>query len=218
MKFFYLLFSLILISCVNVKKEYVCGDRPCVDHKEFKEFFAKNLTVEILDQKKKKNQKIDLVKLNTRDTNLKKKDSNTSKKNDKLRKKAKKEKLKAEKIRLLEERKIKKAERKQKIIDKKLKNIEESRSTKIFSSDEELGSDINELENDKKLANNVIKDVNNQSKIKKIIPNEIFETNQIKSKNVKSICNENEDCDIDMIAEKLIKRGRDKPFPSITSN
>ena len=25
-------------------------------------------------------------------------------------------------------------------------------------------------------------------------------------------------CDIDKIAEKLIKKGRDKPFPSITSN
>ena len=47
---------------------------------------------------------------------------------------------------------------------------------------------------------------------------QIFEIDRIKSKNVKSLCNENEDCDIDKIAEKLIKKGRDKPFPSITSN
>jgi hypothetical protein len=41
--------------------------------------------------------------------------------------------------------------------------------------------------------------------------------NSVKTKNIKSICDQFENCDIDKIAELLIKKGRDKPFPNITS-
>ena len=40
----------------------------------------------------------------------------------------------------------------------------------------------------------------------------------VKSRNIKSICNQINDCDIDKIAERLIKKGKDKPFPNISSN
>ena len=55
MKFVYLFFFLIFLSCNTIKKEYVCGDHPCIDKKEFKEYFSKNLTIEIKSQDKKKN-------------------------------------------------------------------------------------------------------------------------------------------------------------------
>ena len=35
------------MQCSTVKKVYVCGDRPCIDKKEFNEYFAKNLTIEV---------------------------------------------------------------------------------------------------------------------------------------------------------------------------
>jgi len=42
--------------------------------------------------------------------------------------------------------------------------------------------------------------------------------NTDKIKNVKSICAEIKDCDINEIADLLIKKGKNKPYPNITSN
>ena len=48
MRIFNLIFFIFLLSCGTLtKKEYVCGDRPCIDKKEFEEYFAENLIVEI---------------------------------------------------------------------------------------------------------------------------------------------------------------------------
>ncbi len=57
MKIIFFFIFLFLASCSNLTKEYVCGDRPCVDKKDFNQFFAETLTVETIDQsnKKKKN-------------------------------------------------------------------------------------------------------------------------------------------------------------------
>ena len=46
---------MILVACGTVKKTYMCGDEQCIDRKEFREYFANNLTVEILTKKIKKN-------------------------------------------------------------------------------------------------------------------------------------------------------------------
>jgi len=61
----YLFVFMILVSCGTVKKTYMCGDEQCIDRKEFREYFANNLAVEILTKKNKKKSSIDLVKLNT---------------------------------------------------------------------------------------------------------------------------------------------------------
>jgi len=50
------------------------------------------------------------------------------------------------------------------------------------------------------------------------VPNNEVASNSIKTENTTSICNEIKDCDIDKIAELLIKKGRKKDFPNITSN
>ena len=54
MKYIYVFFFLILISCSASRNSYVCGDRPCIDKKEFNEYFAKNLIIEIEPKKTKK--------------------------------------------------------------------------------------------------------------------------------------------------------------------
>jgi hypothetical protein len=80
MKFVYLFFFLIFLSCNTIKKEYVCGDHPCIDKKEFKEYFSKNLTIEIKSQDKKKIKSVNLVELNTISSNIKKNDNKNLKK------------------------------------------------------------------------------------------------------------------------------------------
>jgi len=35
---------------------------------------------------------------------------------------------------------------------------------------------------------------------------------------MKSLCDEIKDCDIDKIAELLIKKGKNKPYPNVSSN
>ena len=87
MKFVYLFFFLIFLSCNTIKKEYVCGDHPCIDKKEFKEYFSKNLTIEIKSQDKKKIKSVNLVELNTISSNIKKNDNKNLKKEEKIKKK-----------------------------------------------------------------------------------------------------------------------------------
>jgi len=57
MKFTYAFIFLLVLSCNTVKKEYICGDHPCANKKEFNEYLSKNLTIEIKSQKKKKKKK-----------------------------------------------------------------------------------------------------------------------------------------------------------------
>jgi len=65
MKYIYLIFILFFVSCGTTNKTYICGDRKCLDRKEFNEYFAKNLTVEIKTKSNNKKTSVDLVKLNT---------------------------------------------------------------------------------------------------------------------------------------------------------
>ena len=201
MKIFYTFFFLLVFSCNTVKKEYVCGDHPCIDKKEFNEYFSKNFIVEIQKKKNKKNKNIDLVKLNTGSSIVEKNDNKNSKKIEKLRIKSEKEKLKAEKIKLLEERKIRESKEKNKLSEAKIAKLKEKNETKNIRK--QANKIANKRPEKKTLAKN---NVNNTS------------VNSDKSKNVKSICDKIQDCDIDKITELLIKKGKDKPFPDIASN
>ena len=130
MKIVYSLIFLMLLSCSTVKKEYVCGDRLCVDKKEFNEFFSNTLTVEISPQDKKAKQNIDLVKLNTNKSNVKKIKTKESKLEKRQKKKEKKAQFKAEKKRLKDERKIKKNQ--QKIEEKEDNKIKQKPKSKYL--------------------------------------------------------------------------------------
>ena len=200
-----------LISCSTNVKKYVCGDRACVDKKDFNEYFSKNLTMEILDTKKKKDKTVDLVLLNSNSSILIKEDVKTAKQKKKLRKKEEKEKLKAGKIRVLEERKIRKVEEKNRA--KTAKQI--AKSSKSGSTEEKIINNktiVNQTNNNTnkspvKKNSNKTKSINNQIKLDKA-----------QNENIKSICDEVKDCDINKIAEMLLKKGKNKPFPSISSN
>ena len=65
MRNIYLFCLLFLVSCSFTKNTYICGDHTCLDKKEFNEYFAENLIVEIKSNKFKKKTSIDLVKLNS---------------------------------------------------------------------------------------------------------------------------------------------------------
>ena len=203
MRLIYVFFYLLVLSCNTVKKEYVCGDHPCIDKKEFNEYFSKNLSIEIKTQKNKKNKTADLVKLNT-DTSLVKKNVNrNSKKDEKIRKKLEKEQLKVDKIRLLKERKVRENKEKNNTAKLKKNNIK-SIKNKIKNNREQVDKVVDKIPEEKKP---IIKNTKNVSSI-----------NAANSKNVKNICDEIKDCDIEKIAELLIKKGKDKPFPNIASN
>ena len=72
MRFIYFTLFLFILSCGTAKKEFVCGDHLCKNKKEFKEYFSNNLIIEIEPKNKRKNENIDLVKINT-EIDLKKK-------------------------------------------------------------------------------------------------------------------------------------------------
>ena len=203
MRLIYVFFYLLVLSCNTVKKEYVCGDHPCIDKKEFNEYFSKNLSIEIKTQKNKKNKTADLVKLNT-DTSLVKKNVNrNSKKDEKIRKKLEKEQLKVDKIRLLKERKVRENKEKNNTAKLKKNNIKSTKN-EIKNNREQVDKVVDKIPEEKKP---IIKNTKNVSSI-----------NAANSKNVKNICDEIKDCDIEKIAELLIKKGKDKPFPNIASN
>ena len=195
-------FLLLVLSCNTVKKEYVCGDHPCIDKKEFNEYFSKNLSIEIKTQKNKKKKTANLVKLNTDTSLVKKKVNRNSKKDEKIRIKNEKEQLKIEKIRLLEERKIR-------------ENKEKNKTSKLKENN--IKSIKNEIKNNRERVDKIVEIIPEEKKPKKNTK-KVSSINAVNSKNVKSICDEIKDCDIDKIAELLIKKGKDKPYPNIASN
>ena len=208
MKIIYPLFFLILLSCNTTKKEYVCGDHPCIDKKEFNEYFSKNLTIEIKSQDNKKNKSVDLIKLNIDSSSVEKKDNKNSTKEEKIRKKNEKEKLKAEKIRLLEERKIRKKEEKNKAELAQIAKLKEKNQKPTK----------NEIINNGEQVNKIVDKIYEDKKPLEQVTEKTVSIDSVKTENVKSICDEIKDCDIDKIAELLIKKGREKNFPDITLN
>ena len=190
MKLIYLFFFVLILSCSTIKKEYVCGDHLCVDKKEFNEYFSKNFIVEIKSQKNKKNKNINLVNLNTKIADNEKKNKKNLKINKKIKSKKKKEEEKLVKIRVLEDRKITD-------IKKRNKENKEKKTFKFFRSSKK----------NKKITQKIEKTPKKEALIK-----------PSGSKKMKSVCADVNDCDINKITELLIKQGREKPFPNITSN
>jgi hypothetical protein len=197
MKYFFIVFFIFLFGCSSTNKVYMCGDRPCVDKKEFKAYFTENLTIEVQTKTDKKNNTIDLVKLNT-NTNAPVVASEPNVVNEKAIIKAEKNRLKEEKKRLIEERKIK--EKEEKRLAKLNKKNKEAKEVK----------EVKEVIKKDNTQQKIVKS-SNIEKIKKITKNEEVE-------DANSICEIITDCDIDKIAELLIKKGREKDFPDITAN
>lgn len=211
MKFIYIFFFLLFLSCESIKKVYVCGDHPCVNKKEFNEYFSKNLIIEIKPQTNKKNKKIDLVRLNS-DSLSEKKNNLISLKRNAKKKNQQKKKLKEQKIRILEEQKINR-------IKQKNKAKEEAKITKLSKSKVNSKKKIDDEKNSKaKEIMNIIKKKPSQEKNQKIASKENISNSRIETEDTESICNLVKNCDIDKIAELLSEKGKNKPYPDITSN
>jgi hypothetical protein len=209
MKFICLLLLLLITSCSSIKKDYVCGDHTCLNKKEFNEYFSKNLTIEVRLDENKKNKKIDLIRQNTEVTDKNDIDSIGLKKKKYMNTKKKKEKLKTEKTKALEQQKILQIKEKSKIEEKVL-------TTKILKRKEERK---NLISNNREVAKKIIDTTNSKNKEVMIENAKKNKSNStVKTTNMKNICDGIKDCDIDKIAELLINRGKNKPFPNITSN
>jgi len=207
MKYLYLILFITSASCSVSKHTYICGDRPCVDKKEIQEYFVDTFIVEVQTKNKKKSS-VDLVKLNTEDQKENKRNTMTSKLNKKLFKTKQNSLKKEEKQRIKQERRMKK-------IEEKNRKKEEKKIVKLRKNN-----------NKKKIRNIINNDIYAEPiktksaqediiKVKKRQKTESFKSTI--SKKQTSICEEIKDCDIDKIAELLIKKGREKKFPDIGS-
>jgi hypothetical protein len=214
MKFIYIILLSLLVSCGTTKKTFICGDRQCIDKKEFKEYFDKNLIVEIQTKKQKKNLSIDLAKLNTLSTDQAQKNNSLINVNKKNQERTKKIALKSERALIKEQRKIKKSLEKKRIKEEK-KLIKTKKNPKT----EEINNVVMKEKRDvlfQKSSESLSELPNQKDKTNLIGDKGLFKS--IKTGNQLSVCAEIKECDIDKISELLIKKGIEKDFPDISSN
>jgi hypothetical protein len=212
MKYYYFCIFLIVVSCTTVKKTYMCGNHICLDKKEFNEYFAENLTIEVKILKKKK-KSINLVQLNSLNATTPLKITDASRLNAIKKKKKNKADLKTQRSILKQKRKNKKIEEKNNIKNKKYlaklkqKNDKENIAQKTII-DKKLNSS-------KVKTKNILKSGSGIDKTK--VSDKILTYKSVKTKPQENLCKEINDCDIDKIAELLLKKGSKKKYPDITS-
>lgn len=177
--FLILIISIFTYACSKSKTVLICGDHICINKTEAKQFFEKNLTLEVKILDRKTIKTFDLVQLNLKkdkENNRKviiEKKNNTSKKVKKLSKN--------------EIKKIK-------------QNIKEKEKTKK-----------------KKLPKNMTKKMNSDvKKIKKEKEQEFIEP-KVTNKKIIDVCKIIDNCNIEEISKYLIKLGKNKKFPKITT-
>jgi len=187
MKIFLFILLLFFTHCsIGNKYAYMCGERECVDKKEVKEYFEKNISLEVKIPSEKREKTLDLVELNIDSVKEKNELSSKNINQEKLlslkKKQETKEKLKEEKrltkLQIKEERKKKKKEKN--LLKSKKKKKEKSITKKI-----------------------------NQSKLKK------NQKRKKDAKKDNKLCILVEKCDIDQISDYLIKIGEQKDYPNI---
>ena len=63
---FVFIFSCSTFNSENTKKIYICGDHPCANKKEIKNYFDNNISIEVftVTSNKKREKDFDLVQLN----------------------------------------------------------------------------------------------------------------------------------------------------------
>jgi len=194
MKFYYLLFFLLLISCSNGNKTYICGESNCSNKKDAKNYFEKNLSVEV-ELKKKADKSVDLVKLNT---------SNSA------TKKTKKQKIKQSYLNSIKEKKS---------IKKKIKKEKEAAIRTRAIEEKKLNNTKNEEEKKKeilKTKTSIVKK-NSSGNNNKFYKNKNLQEKRVVNKSKNNFCSDIENCDIDKITELLNLGGKDKDFPNISN-
>ena len=68
MKYILITFFFLIISCASNKSQqvYICGDHPCVNKAEMKDYFKNNISIEVytITSDKEKKENLDLAQLN----------------------------------------------------------------------------------------------------------------------------------------------------------
>ena len=189
--FFIMIITLLVTACSLNNQTFICGDHECVNDKEMKEFFSKNLYIEVITPNKKNNDYVDLVQLNT-GINEKKLENEVF--NDKEIKKLNKQEIKQQ----ISDRK--KNEKLKKINEKALKN-ELKKEKKIAK--------LNKRKSKLKKENIYKKPINKKRNITK---KELAVRKIIK---LSDYCIDLKNCDIDQISEQIIKNSKSKNYPKI---
>ena len=161
MRFLLFFIFLFLLSCSSPmssgKRFYICGDHPCVNNKEVKDYFDNNISVEVytIDSKKKIKENFNLVELNLLRDKLESKDKiQLSQKKMDIKKQIKERKKLAKlKIEKLEKpNKVKEIVKKKEVVKKKkeankitfvriCKNLEECDIDKISKIIMDIGKE-----------------------------------------------------------------------------
>lgn len=159
MRFFNILFLLLLLTgCNNTKKVFWCGDHPCVNDREKKEYFKKTGIVEVKDYKKDDVNNSEIIKLQEKALADEKKRIEKSKNLKKQAKLDEKRKIKEEKRRVKEEKRLaKQANKKKKKLSKKVKS-KKKENNKI-----EISNDIAKLEIETKTLDKLIEKINKKN-------------------------------------------------------
>lgn len=116
MKYILITFFFLIISCASNKSQqvYICGDHPCVNKAEMKDYFKNNISIEVytITSDKEKKENLDLAQLNLLKEDLEKNKkinkSLSAKKEKKNIKKIIKERKKLAKLKVQKDDKIKK--------------------------------------------------------------------------------------------------------------
>ncbi len=192
----YVLIFIIIISCTSEKKVYWCGDHPCINDKERKAYFEKNMSVEV--KKLNKNDKKKMTDMEKIIEQAKIDEKNRIKDEKNL---AKKEKL-AQKNKLEEEKELtkqlkleeKQRKKEEKALAKQLK-LEERKKKKEKKA---LTKKLNIIE--KKSSDNDINRVEINKPVKKVKKIEKGETS-----------------DFYRIVERIVNENKSKSYPDINN-
>ena len=203
------------MGCIKKNNVYYCGDHICKNKKEAKTYFENNLVLEVVTKKQKKDEAIDLVKLNTKEnTNFIKKERKLPLyKFLKKQNKTTNENITAKKNQVSTQEGNKKNSPPNNALYKLL--------NKDRQKDKKIKTDVIQKVAKKKDDQKVLK-IKEKTNTNKKIENEksILEDRKLfkETKQDKELfCDISKDCDIDAIANEIIKNGKSKAYPSITS-
>lgn len=214
----FLLISIFIFSagCIKKNNVYYCGDHVCKNKKEAKAYFEQNLVLEVVTKNKKKDEAIDLVALNTIDNSNIKKNKKSLPLYNFLKKKNKStnDNITVRKNEIIKPKENKSTNSTSKSALYKFLNKEKQKNKVIKKENTQIIVKKNDIQND--FENNVKKSINKKKEKNESIlkDRKLFKTLE---KDNKVYCDKNKDCDIDTIANEIIKKSKSKDYPNIST-
>tara|TARA_Y200000002_G_C22652519_1_gene652011 strand:+ start:671 stop:1261 length:591 start_codon:yes stop_codon:yes gene_type:complete len=191
-KLFILFVFLLIYGCSKPKTVLICGDHVCINKAEAEQYFEENLTLEVRVVDSKKSKEINLVELNLESNSKGKKEISilSKKQTSKKVKKLSKTEIRKKKAQL-KKRKNEQTKKKQNAKTKKNKKKKIIKQVELKKSRSEA-----------KTSKNILK----RKRIVNKPKDEIID-----------ICTIIKKCSIEEISKYLVKEGKNKKFPDITT-